>query len=160
MVGQLLATTGLDSKKGGGIAELTRFQEHFHEYKIVVYSGLNCDGIMYQGHVESEKCVNLLFDAVIHHYHFIASLTGAMAKRYICEGCNKGCKYGLVHTCEQICSDCMVHPPCKYAGPEFLVTYVTDTLGFRYASTTIKRKHELKGRAHASCVSVAVRVAL
>jgi len=40
-----------------------------------------------------------------------------MAKRYFCEGCNKGCRYGASHTCEHTCSDCMVSPPCKYAGP-------------------------------------------
>ena len=38
VVRQLLETTGIDLKNGGGIPELTRFQEHFHEYKIVVYS--------------------------------------------------------------------------------------------------------------------------
>ena len=42
VVRQLLETTGIDLKKGGGIPELTRFQEHFHEYKFVVYLGLNC----------------------------------------------------------------------------------------------------------------------
>ena len=45
-------------------------------------------------------------------------------------------------------------------GLEYLVTYVTDTFGVRHASTTIKRKYELKGRAHTSCISVTVRVAL
>jgi len=80
----------------------------------MLYSGLNCDSVMYQGHVESEKRINLLFDEVTRHYHVIGYLTGAMANRYICEGCNKGCKYGVVDTCEQTC---MVRPPCKYAGP-------------------------------------------
>ena len=88
MVKQLLETTGIDLKNGGGIPELTSFQEHFHEYKIVVYSGLNFENIMYRRDVESDKRINLLFDA--HHYHVIGNLTGAMAKRYICEGCNKG----------------------------------------------------------------------
>jgi len=60
---------------------------------------------MYQGHVESDKRINLLFDDVIRHYHVICNLTGAMAKRYVCEGCNKGCEYGVVHTCEQTCND-------------------------------------------------------
>jgi len=117
VVDQLLDTTDIDLKNGGGIPELTRFQEHFHEYMIVVCCGLNCDSIMYQGHVESEKRINLLFDEVTRHYHVIGNLTGAMAKRYVCECCNKDCRYGASHTCEQTCSDCMVSPPCKYAGP-------------------------------------------
>ena len=34
----LLETTGIDLDNGAAIPELTRFQEHFHEYKRVVYS--------------------------------------------------------------------------------------------------------------------------
>jgi len=98
---------------------------------------------MYQGHVESEKRVNLLFDAVTHHYHVIANLTGAMAKRYICEGCNKGCKNGVVYTCEQTCGDCMVHPPCKYAGPRI----TCDICNRHFRSLTCSDNHKKKTRA-------------
>ena len=68
VVDQLLETTFIDLKICCGIPELTRYQEHFHEYKIVVYSGLNCDIIMHQGHVESDKRINLLFYEVTRHY--------------------------------------------------------------------------------------------
>jgi hypothetical protein len=71
---------------------------------------------MYQGHDEPDKRIKLLFDEVKHHYHVIGNLTGDMAKRYVCEGCNKGCEYGVVHTCEQSCSDCMLRPPCISTG--------------------------------------------
>jgi hypothetical protein len=139
VVRQLLETTAIDLKNGGGIEELTRFQEHFHEYKNVVYSGLNCYCIMYQGHVEFDKRINLLFDEITRHYHVIGNLTGAMAKRYVCECCEQGCEYGVVHTCEQASSDCMERHPCKYAGPRILVTCETDTLAVRHASITTKR---------------------
>ena len=33
---------------------------------------------MYQGHVESDKRINLLLDEVTQHYHVIANLRGAM----------------------------------------------------------------------------------
>ena len=39
-----------------------------------------------------------------------------MAKRYVCEACNKGCKFGVVHICDQTGSDCMASPPCVSAG--------------------------------------------
>ena len=93
-------TTGINLKNGVGILELTKFQEHFHENRIVVYSGLNCECILYEGHVDFAKRINLLLNEVTWHYHVIANLKGAMAKRYVCEGCNKGCKYGVVHTCK------------------------------------------------------------
>ena len=60
--------TCIDLKNGAGIRELTRFQEHFHKYKIVVYSGLNCESIVYQGHVDSDERINLLFDELTRHY--------------------------------------------------------------------------------------------
>ena len=78
----------------------------------MVYSGLNCDSIMYQGHVEYDKRINLLFDGVTRHYNVIGNLTGAMAKRYVFKGCNKGCRYVVEHTCGQACTDCRVRPPC------------------------------------------------
>ena len=41
----LLETIDIDLSDGAGIPELVRFQEHFREYKIVVYRGLSCDDI-------------------------------------------------------------------------------------------------------------------
>ena len=160
MVHQLLETTCIDLKNGDGIPELNRLQEHFHEYKIVVYSGLNCDCIMYQSHVESEKSINILFDEVTRHYHIIGYLIGAMAKRYFCEGCNKGCKYGVERTCEQKCSDCMVNPPCKYAGPRIPCDLCNRHLRSQSCFDKHKKKIHAKRRARVSFVKVAVPMAL
>jgi len=60
VVRNLLETTGIDVTNGAGLPELDKFQEHFREYKIVVYEGLRCDTIMFEGHVESNKRLNLL----------------------------------------------------------------------------------------------------
>ena len=51
----LLKTTGIDPFTRGGIAELIRFQEHIREYKTVVYNGLSCDDILFEGQVDSSK---------------------------------------------------------------------------------------------------------
>ena len=118
----------MDFKNGAGIPKLTRFQEHFHEYKIVVYSGLNCERMMYKGHVESDKCINLLFGEVTRHYHAIGNLTGAMAKRCVCECCNKGCIYGAEHTKEQNVVTVFYVLSVYLRGLEFRVTYATDML--------------------------------
>ena len=75
---------------GGGIPELERFQRHSHEYKIVVYVGLNCDDIMFEGKDETSKRLNLLYDDIKQHYHVIGNLTAVMAKRYVCKACCKG----------------------------------------------------------------------
>jgi hypothetical protein len=77
----------------------------------VVYAGLHCDSVMFQGQYESDRRINLFFDEVTKHYHVVSNLTGAMAKRYVCEACNKGCDFGSVHVCDQKCSDCMMSPP-------------------------------------------------
>jgi len=43
VVETLLETTGIDLSNGAVITELVRFQEHFWDYKIVVYRGLSCE---------------------------------------------------------------------------------------------------------------------
>ena len=52
---QLLAATGISLDNGGGIPELERFQDHFRHYNIVVYTGLKCDEIMFEGRVETAE---------------------------------------------------------------------------------------------------------
>jgi len=46
---------------------------------------------MFDGQVQTEKRINLLYDDVARHYHVIVNITGAMAKRYVCKACNKEC---------------------------------------------------------------------
>jgi hypothetical protein len=55
---------------GGGLPQLESFQKYFRDkYNIVVYTGLNCDSIMYEGRVDAPKRLNLLFDEVEEHYN-------------------------------------------------------------------------------------------
>jgi hypothetical protein len=116
VVDHLLETTGIELKNGGGIPELMKFQEHFKEYRIYVNGGLNCEDIVFDGLVESEKRLNLLYDDVMFHYHVITNVTGAMAKYYVCKGCGTGYKEGdVTHKCDQACNDCMSIPPCAFA---------------------------------------------
>ena len=68
-VQHLLQTTGINLENGGGIRENQQFQDHFSEYKIIVYCGLNCEDIIFEGRVTSEKRVNLLYDEITNHYH-------------------------------------------------------------------------------------------
>jgi hypothetical protein len=74
-VQQLLQTTGINlENSGGGINEIQQFQDYFKDYKIVVYGGLECDDIIFEGQVISEQRVNLLYNDVTRHFHVIASL--------------------------------------------------------------------------------------
>ena len=99
VVDRQLETTGIDLSRGAGVPELIRFQELFKEYRIVVFGGLSYDDIYLDGQVESEKRINLVYDGVKRHYHVINNLTGVMARRYICKGCNKGCRRGETLKC-------------------------------------------------------------
>jgi len=76
----LLQQTGIDLTWGGGSPNLTVFK-NFRDYKIVVYQGLGCDDIMYEGQVDSFKHLNILYDDDERYYHVITNLTCAMAKR-------------------------------------------------------------------------------
>jgi len=129
----------------GGIQELQRFQEHFSEYRIVVYGGLDCRVIIFDGQVTSEKRINLLYDDVNRHYHVIANLTGAMVKRYVCKGCNKGGRTGVMHKCLETCNDCMFIPPCVYSHVRIPCESCNRT--FRCQSCFDKHKtNKLKGK--------------
>jgi len=85
VVQTLLETTGIDPCNGAGIPELVRYQEHFRQYKLVVYRGRTCEDIMFEGQVDSLKRLNILYDEVEQHYHIIVKLTGALAKKYVCK---------------------------------------------------------------------------
>jgi len=62
------------------VPELMRLQ-HFKEYRIVVFRGLDCKDIMFDGQVDSEKRINLVYDDVQHHYHVVNSVTGALPRK-------------------------------------------------------------------------------
>jgi len=115
VVDRLLETAGIDLSRGGGVPELMRFQEHFKEYRIVVFGGLNCEDIYFDWLVDSEKRINLVYDDVNRHFHVINNFTGAMARGYVCRGCNKGCRRGVTHKCGETCSYCKAVPPCMFS---------------------------------------------
>ena len=55
VVQNLLETKGINLDRGGGISELERFQDHFKEYRIIVFAGLNCVEIYFDGQVNSDS---------------------------------------------------------------------------------------------------------
>jgi len=67
-----------------------RFQEHFKEYRIVVFGGLNCEDIYFDGRVESEKRINLVYDDVERHYHVINNIKGRWRENRCAEVVIKG----------------------------------------------------------------------
>ena len=76
---QLLQATCLDLNNCAGIPKLTIFQEYFHEYTLVVYAGLSCDSIRFEGQVESSKRIHLLYVDITEHYYVITNLTDGTA---------------------------------------------------------------------------------
>jgi len=52
-VQHLLQTTGIYLETGGGIREIQQLQDHFTEFKILDYGGLNCSDILFEGRVTS-----------------------------------------------------------------------------------------------------------
>jgi hypothetical protein len=104
----LLQATGVDLSQGGDVPNVQQY--YYYRYKIVVYNGLKCDSIMYEGQVDAPKRIKCLFDEKEKHYHVINNLVGAFAKRYLCETCNKSSSSGVTRLCEQVCSDCHQSP--------------------------------------------------
>jgi len=136
VVDHLLATTVIDLANGGGISELMKFQEHFKEYRIV-FRGLNCEDIIFDSQVESEKRINLLYDDVTRHFHAISSVTVVLSRRYVCKICNKGCESGVTHRCQETCSDCMSISACSYADVR-IPCESCNSLGVEHVLTSIR----------------------
>lgn len=44
----------------------------------------------------------------------ITNLTGAMARRYVCKGCNEWFRQDVTNVCDQKCSDWKASPPCAF----------------------------------------------
>ena len=87
-VEKLLKASGVDLSNGGGFKELQQFQQYLSDYKIIVFDGLYPDRVMFSGNSLSTKKLYLLYDRNNEHYNVITNLKGAMAKRYICNGCD------------------------------------------------------------------------
>jgi hypothetical protein len=144
VVDRLLETASIELTIAAGLPELTRFQEHFHEYKIVVYDGLKCDSIMFEGQVESSKRLNLLYDDFTRHYYVIASLTGAMIKQYVYKVFNRGYRNDVIHVRDKTCCDCLVKPPCVSAC--FLIPCDEFDSYFRSRSSFENHKKRLRDK--------------
>jgi len=65
---------------------------------------------MFSGNSRSDKKLHLLYDRENEHYNVITSLEGAMAKKFICNGCDT--LYDFTHKCENVCSLCTATSPC------------------------------------------------
>ena len=110
------------------------------KHRIFVFSGLNSEDVLFDGQVESETRINLLYDDTTHNYHVITNITCAMAKKYVFKGCNKGCKRDVTHKREQSCSDCMSVPPCAF--PDVRIPCESCNRNFR--SPACFDKHKIK----------------
>ena len=53
---------------------------------------------MFEGQVELSQRLNLPYDDVARRYHVIASLPGAMTKRFVCKASGKGWRRNAKHT--------------------------------------------------------------
>ena len=109
-VEDLLKASGVDLSNGGGFEELRRFQDHLSDNQIIVFDDLNTDRFMFSGNSHSAKKLHLIYDRDNEHYNVIISLKGAMAKKYICSGCDT--LYDNKHKFDKVCSPCTATPPC------------------------------------------------
>ena len=114
MVNHLLQTTRID--KWWGDPGALAIPRTFQNCRIVIYRELNCKDSIFDGQGKYEKRIYLFFDETTRHYHVITSLTDAMAKRYICKGCGKGCRRDHTHKCDESYTDSMSILLCAFFG--------------------------------------------
>ena len=92
-----------------------------------------------------KKRIHLLYDDTTRHFHVITNLMGAMAKRYVCKGCGKGCRSHLTHKCDVKCSDCISTPPCTFSRVRISCasckrTFRSQTCFDRHMTNKLRRK--------------------
>jgi len=71
---------------------------------------------MFEGHVDSPKRTNLLYDDVERYYQVILNITCAMAKKYVCKARKNACKTDATNRCDQTTSDSMAMPKCTLSA--------------------------------------------
>jgi hypothetical protein len=116
----LLKASGVDLSNGGGLEELQQFQQYLSDYKIIVFDGLHPNRVMFSGNFLSDKKLYLLCNRDSGHYNVITNLKGAMAKTYICNGCDT--LYDKTHKCDKVCALCSATPPCT--RPDQILWYM------------------------------------
>jgi len=139
----LLKASCVDLTNGVVFEVLRLFQDHVPKYKIIVCDGLKAGRFMFSGNSRSAKKLYLLNDRDHVHHNVITNHKGAMAKQYICTGCNT--LYDFTHVCDKVCSLFTATPTCiKYQ------TNYCSTCKRRYLSTkclhnylTVKMKGKL-----------------
>ena len=85
---------------GGGLLELQRFSDSLLQYRIVVFDDFTENNIMFDSGRADKKTLYSLYDDATKHYSVITNVAGCFAKRYICQGCSKGCERGEFHNCD------------------------------------------------------------
>ena len=98
---------------------LQQFQEHLSDYKIIVFDCLNPIAL-YLVEIPFRLRNYLLYDRDLEHYSVIIYLNGAMAQRYICNGCDT--LYDYMHKTDNVCSLCTATPPCTKDEAKYCVT--------------------------------------
>jgi len=58
MVQRLLQTSGISLNQEWCIRELAQFQEYYKDYRVVVFSGFNCEDIIFDGQAQPKKELN------------------------------------------------------------------------------------------------------
>jgi len=107
--------------------------------RCLVASTRELEYIMYEGQVDSTKRLNILYEDGERHYHVIAKLTGAMARKYVCKVCNKACTIEVTRAFDQTCSDCMTATRAHSRSRENPVLNSTRTLEATRVSLTTNR---------------------
>jgi hypothetical protein len=89
---------------------------------------------MFSGNSLTAKKLYLLYDRDSGHYNVITNFKGAMAKRYISNGCDM--LYDYTYKCDKVCSLCTATSSLLKISPS-IVVHVTDGFSARSVSGII-----------------------
>jgi hypothetical protein len=109
-VEELLKVSGFDLFNSRSLEEIRQFQKYLSDCKIIVFDGLSPNRLIFSGNSTSAKKLCWLYDSDNGHFNVITNIKAAMAKRYICKGCDS--LYDHTHKRDKVCSLFTATPPC------------------------------------------------
>lgn len=110
---QLASEANVDLKLGGGVDEISQFQEHLRDdFNINVFNSRDGRSTIFKSPYTNEKKINLLLEN--NHFYMLKSVTAVFSSAYYCSFCCTPYNHYTTHKkCPFKCPCCFSTPLCE-----------------------------------------------
>jgi len=112
----LCKNAGVDPLVQAGLPEAHKFQSFLKEYRLTIFGSRNGKTILFDGNVQSQKYIDILYDTASKHFNTIVNIAGAFNVKDYCRDCKVGTDLVNSHTCKTKCRMCRSLTGCPLSG--------------------------------------------